>query len=437
MKIHDFCKLYELSDNIYALYNYAYDKVLYFTLDLKDILDHYLRAQTTDGLDELHPDFFQALKDNLFLVESEVDNFNFVSRRVSSLLQSESQYILTINPTLDCNLRCWYCYQKHTKDHFMSKPLIDTVVKFAENIVKKKKVESFVLSFFGGEPLLLANDIALPIAKSISNKCELFKKKFKLHFTTNGTLLTSDILAQIKLISNHVSFQIPFDGNREIHNKIKRSKDIDDTYSLTIKNILDALKFGFHVTIRCNYDESNILSFIDLINDIKAVCGDFMDLINFDFQKIWQAKRTLKLSEDLIAVKRHLTGKDNYDEIFRAELPKSFCYADYKNSIVINYDGNIYKCTARDFSQENSIGTINYDKGLIITDKKYSYNNRILPACKTCRIYPICTVCIENRLDAKAIKNRCPILITESDIDLQINHRFEALFGKTIVKECN
>ncbi|TFH94422.1 radical SAM protein, partial [Porphyromonas levii] len=289
----------------------------------------------TDGLDELHPDFFQALKDNLFLVENEVDNFNFVSRRVSNLLQSESQYILTINPTLDCNLRCWYCYQKHTKDHFMSKPLIDTVVKFAENIVKKKKVESFVLSFFGGEPLLLANDIALPIAKSISNKCELFKKKFKLHFTTNGTLLTSDILAQIKLISNHVSFQIPFDGNREIHNKIKRSKDIDDTYSLTIKNILDALKFGFHVTIRCNYDESNILSFIDLINDIKAVCGDFMDLINFDFQKIWQAKRTLKLSEDLIRLNVILQGKITMMKYLELSCQKAFVTQTIKTLLLL------------------------------------------------------------------------------------------------------
>lgn len=96
MKIHDFCKLYELSDNIYALYNYAYDKVLYFTLDLKDILDHYLRAQTTDGLDELHPDFFQALKDNLFfkkmkltiliLYQEESVIYCKVSRNISLLL---------------------------------------------------------------------------------------------------------------------------------------------------------------------------------------------------------------------------------------------------------------------------------------------------------------------------------------------------------------
>ncbi|WP_289861928.1 hypothetical protein [uncultured Duncaniella sp.] len=32
---------------------------------------------------------------------------------INKHFNSKQHLNITINPTLDCNLRCWYCYEKH------------------------------------------------------------------------------------------------------------------------------------------------------------------------------------------------------------------------------------------------------------------------------------------------------------------------------------
>lgn len=195
---------------------------------------------------------------------------------------------------------------------------------------------------------------------------------------------------------------------------------------------------GFHVTIRCNYDENNILSFIRLIQDFFATCSENKHLISFDFQRIWQAKITKPLSDNLEVVKKHLADLFYPSKSMIRRRSGSFCYADFEQSIVINYDGRLYKCTAKDFDAENSIGTLNIDGKLNIHDRKYSYLNRILASCKTCVLFPICTVCNENRIDLQQnTTTKCPIDITETDKKLQISHRFEALFNNRIKRICD
>ena len=51
---------------------------------------------------------------------------------------------------------------------------------------------------------------------------------------------------------------------------------------------------------------------------------------------------------------------------------RTTCYANKINSEVINYDGLVYKCTARDFSEKNDVG-IMLEGGII----KYKYDKII------------------------------------------------------------
>jgi uncharacterized protein len=69
------------------------------------------------------------------------------------------------------------------------------------------------------------------------------------------------------------------------------------------------------------------------------------------------------------------------------------CYADSRNQLLINYDGNVYKCTARDFSSTNRDGYLNETGEVIWT--KLTPSARIerkmsLSVCKTCAILPLC-----------------------------------------------
>ncbi|WP_081580599.1 SPASM domain-containing protein [Bergeyella zoohelcum] len=58
----------------------------------------------------------------------------------------------------------------------------------------------------------------------------------------------------------------------------------------------------------------------------------------------------------------------------------------------MNYDGNIFKCTARDFTSENSEGVIDDEGELIWNDKFYVRRNIKFSnaPCLECKILPIC-----------------------------------------------
>lgn len=80
----------------------------------------------------------------------------------------------------------------------------------------------------------------------------------------------------------------------------------------------------------------------------------------------------------------------------------SACYADNYNQVVINYDGKIFKCTARDFNDENCEGVLTKE-GLIHwnTDRLlYRMNIRIAENCKKCKLLPSCPgICSQKKME--------------------------------------
>ena len=82
----------------------------------------------------------------------------------------------------------------------------------------------------------------------------------------------------------------------------------------------------------------------------------------------------------------------------------STCYADNYNQAVINYDGKVFKCTARDFIDKHSEGVLTKE-GIINwkTDKLMDrLNIRIANNCKRCKLLPSCPgICTQNRLESK------------------------------------
>ena len=76
--------------------------------------------------------------------------------------------------------------------------------------------------------------------------------------------------------------------------------------------------------------------------------------IHFNFQQIWQDQ-----SNDIherIDYLKELFRNEHFvvesDKIYHRHC----CYADKENNVVINSDGNIFKCTARDFLPHNKEG---------------------------------------------------------------------------------
>lgn len=426
MKWNKYIRKYNHNTDIYMLYNYYSDEIIAYNSDCADLLDKYF--ESPNNIEKIHPDLYSELVQKNFLIKDSVDIFELCKKRIINKLSKGDNLQITINPTMDCNLKCWYCYETHIKNSTITPHLKEYIIDFIKKEIESNNYKYVNISFFGGEPLIRINTVVIPIATAIKKLCKNRGIVFHIHFTTNLVLLTKKTINQIKEIDNECYFQVPFDGDEKIHNSIKVYGDNLPTYNIILKNITRALSAGLDITARFNFDHKNITSFEKTIQDLNTIKQlQLPGKLNVTFQKIWQAEES---SELLNQLKRLAEIAKTYGFMCLEEytsIRSSFCYADYKNQYVINYDGNVYKCTARPFTEEYRIGkldkngTLKYD----IPENEYM-NLRFKSYCINCSIFPICHVCWQAHRECLNYQT-CHLNLTDDQKENEIYNRFESL----------
>lgn len=61
-----------------------------------------------------------------FIVEIDKDEIDVLRYKNRMEVFSNRKYKLVINPTLECNFACWYCYEKHPQG-YMSEDTISKI----------------------------------------------------------------------------------------------------------------------------------------------------------------------------------------------------------------------------------------------------------------------------------------------------------------------
>lgn len=161
-------RIYEISEKESVVFNYAWNKSLLVVNELVDLIKRNINS--IDSIRDVHPTFFKALLVNNMAVPDFKDEVLAVKKHILSELYNNEVLRLTINPTLDCNLNCWYCYEKHDKNAYMSERILLSLVHLVRYQVSKG-VRQVQLSFFGGEPLLGFYKRAFPIIESVNRIC--------------------------------------------------------------------------------------------------------------------------------------------------------------------------------------------------------------------------------------------------------------------------
>lgn len=111
------------------------------------------------------------------------------------------------------------------------------------------------------------------------------------------------------------------------------------------------------------------------------------------------------------------------------------CYADNMNNVVVNYNGDLYKCTAREFDPATREGILHED-GCTEWNERY-YNRMKIKyashACRECNIMPICNGgCSQNKLERNDLEN-CPYDLSEADKhDMIIGALYKKVFNQLI-----
>ena len=210
-------------------------------------------------------------------------------------------------------------------------------------------------------------------------------------FTANGTLIDKDFVA--KLSPYEPSFQITLDGWQNIHDKVRKYKvNGNGTYS----QILSAIKLiqqdspKSEILVRINVSNRTLDSLTNIANELAEIKQN--NNLKIMVSKVWQVNAE-KLDEKKILdfVLQCQTNKIQCSYLATSKYTYG-CYADNYNQVVINYDGNIYKCTARTFSSENSYGLITSEGQLEWNEMKLQDRlNLELPSrCQICNFLPAC-----------------------------------------------
>lgn len=381
-------------NNEYALYNSFEGKVVFLERDLKELLLAG-KNEGIDGLEDIHPTFYKYLIENKFLIKeniNEVDKVREISKKVD---ENQSIYQLTINPTMNCNFKCWYCYEDHIKASKLKSTMVLKVNKFITKRLKNNDLKHFYLNFFGGEPLLYFKKNVIPIIDHLVNENKKYGKVFNIGFTTNGYLIDQNFIDYFNNNGITCGLQITLDGYREEHDKVRYVSKTKGSYFEIVNNIKLLIQNNFHVRLRVNYTSENLASTFKIIDDFADVDLKYIQKnLTIDYHRVWQDIKADTL--DITLNKNIDNLNDKGFNVCSSSSPDNVlnsCYADKRNSAVINYNGDLYKCTARDFNKKNkngyidSDGNLNWDEGYVEKRMNSKLHNK---PCLSCRLMPIC-----------------------------------------------
>jgi uncharacterized protein len=147
-----------------------------------------------------------------FLVDVDVDEYEREHRTYLEARNSPRQMLLTVAPTLACNLRCSYCFQQEMPpSRTMSQPVADGLVDLVGALGDVARPEEVVVQWFGGEPLL-AFDLLLRCTEGFRAQALQQGFEYCAEILTNGILLQRPGILRDLHRLHLASLEISLDG---------------------------------------------------------------------------------------------------------------------------------------------------------------------------------------------------------------------------------
>lgn len=390
-KFSRYNSLIDISATLSALYNSKEDKFLVLKKEKRNLLE-----LSPENIAKADYEVYENLKNINAIVAESKDELEEVILKSKEVDHNNDSYKLIINPTMNCNFKCWYCYESHIVGSKMSVETIQKICTLIDNVlVSNENLKTFDLSFFGGEPLMYYSKVSVPIINHFRQKYDQYPHiTFSVSFTSNGYLLNQKIVNHLTEANEPKHFQITLDGNREEHNKVRVAQKEEGSYDKILDAVHTLIKNDIEVLLRINYTAKNLYSIIQIKDDIAKFSNKYKKHLKVSFHRVWQDNENTSEVEELVTNIISGFKGDSFKVTDNNLLDnlKNSCYADKKNEAVINYNGDVFKCTARDFTESNKYGEILADGTINWNEKITTWENIKIQskACRNCRILPIC-----------------------------------------------
>lgn len=316
---------------------------------------------------------------------------------LDGLNQKSSVLNILVVLNLDCNFSCVYCYEGGMKGKiYMSDATADRLVRFIRETFSEDKKELLV-DFYGGEPLLSLN-----LIQHISGELKSFTAgrgaSYGFTLVTNGSLFKRQVaedLVQLGLSA----VKITLDGPAETHNHSRPFKSGAGSFDAIIRNLRETCDL-VRIGIGGNFERHNYHQFPILLDHLLEIglTPDKIAMVKFDpvmqypegdqtppdyrggcrsINEPWIIQAGVLLREEILKRGYRTLG-----------IKPTSCMVEMNDSLVVNYDGTIYKCPAFIGRKGFEVGTL--ETGVTDASVPYHIGMWKNDQCAECEYLPLC-----------------------------------------------
>lgn len=370
-----------VDEMVYDILDYYPEKSKEDTINTLD--DKYASEELATAIDEIQ---YLIDAEQLHSKDSYIKDLNFQNRK--PVIKAMCLHIAH-----DCNIRCKYCFasqgdfegDRSLMSLEVGKKALDFLI---ENSGNRRNLE---VDFFGGEPLMNFEVVKELVTYGRSLE-KVHNKLFRFTLTTNGVLLTDDIIDYVNENMDNVVLSI--DGRRDINDLMRYTINGGGTYDIIVPKFkkLVEKRGNKNYYVRGTFTKFNadfakdVLHMAELgfkstsVEPVVAKAENDYALTEADLTTVYEQYDIL--AEEMI--KRHKTKDDFSFFHFIVDLSQGPCVVKRLTGcgagseyVAITPDGDIYPC-------HQFVGDEDFKIGSVVTN---TYNNHLSHEFKEAHVY--------------------------------------------------
>lgn len=252
-------------DQVFLMNTFS-DAQLLVSSDVASLLSR--AGDRADGWNAEEREALETLAEHGFLVTDRASERARLDQFFRDVREDTNQLRITVLTTLQCNFACDYCIQGDHGDYNknatkMSLETAANLVRWVEGRLDTLSPKRFVLTLFGGEPLL-----NLPVCYFLSE--ELWKItqarriEMLVNVITNGLLLTEAVVDRLMPYGLN-GIKVTLDGDRDTHNRMRPLRGGQGTFDKIIANVRKVAP-KVRISIGGNFDADSVDSYPALLD---------------------------------------------------------------------------------------------------------------------------------------------------------------------------
>ena len=338
--------------------------------------------------------------------------------------RSDAPFFVTITTTLDCNMRCYYCYQKDGQLDYMSPDMCDAIIDWTKAEIEKHGYPRIYVDWYGGEPML-NQEVIERFSAAIIPFCAARGVSYKASLISNGTSWPQDPIAFVKRNEIH-NIQFSLDGPERHHNKRRGTIDPKAAAGArtasfdTVMSTIGALVGSARIYLRVNVDpwvgwdsleviddcarrgwlepETRFYPYVAVINAMTEHCGFIAKAKQFDTFYDEFSRIQLAFYEKLRAFRDETSLEIVQYYPNRVTIN---CAAVNNHAMMFGPNGRMYKCGLDVGDHHRAHATLGLDgavtssaaetgPAVLAADRWDRYDPFTHPTCRECQYLPVC-----------------------------------------------